>query len=41
MTTKIPFNGKQYDSPDDMPLEVREVYERAMATLKNGEQMVC
>ncbi|MFH0953877.1 MAG: hypothetical protein V1873_06075 [Verrucomicrobiota bacterium] len=32
-TSKINFNGQQYASPNDMPADVREVYEKAMASL--------
>jgi hypothetical protein len=33
---KITFNGKEYESPEAMPPEVREAYERAMEIVNNG-----
>lgn len=30
MTKKILFNGKEYDSPDEMPPDARQAYEAAM-----------
>ena len=36
MATRITFNGREYDSPEAMPPEVRAGYDRAMAMLKNG-----
>jgi hypothetical protein len=31
--TRIVFNGKEYSSREEMPAEVRQVYERTMATV--------
>ena len=31
--TKIIFNGKEYSSPEDMPPEVRRIYDNAMTTV--------
>jgi hypothetical protein len=36
MSTNITFNGEEYDSPEAMPPEVRQEYERAMEILKAG-----
>jgi hypothetical protein len=36
LSTKITFNSKEYDSPEAMPPEVRQEYERAMEILKTG-----
>ena len=33
MDAKITFNGREYNSPDEMPPQVRQLYERAMANL--------
>ena len=33
MTTKITFNGQEYNSPDEMSQQVRQLYEQAMANL--------
>lgn len=36
--TKVIFNGKEYSSPDDMPPEIRAIYDRAMNTvLSDGD----
>jgi 8-oxo-dGTP diphosphatase len=34
--TKIRFNGQEYTRVEDMPPQVRQAYERAMATLPKG-----
>jgi hypothetical protein len=31
--TRIRFNGQEYDSPDAMPADVRQTYERALASM--------
>jgi len=36
ISTRITVNGHSYHSVDEMPPEVREQYERAMAMLKGG-----
>ncbi len=36
MSTRITFNGKEYDSPDTMPPEVRQAYERAMELVRKN-----
>ena len=36
MTTRITFNGREYDSPEAMPPEVRAAYDRAVEMLKDG-----
>lgn len=36
MTARITFNGRDYDSPEAMPPEVRAAYDRAVEMLKNG-----
>ena len=33
--TKIKINGKEYNSPDEMPPDVRSLYEKAMANRQN------
>jgi Short C-terminal domain len=33
MHTRIVFNGQEYSSPEEMPAEIRQVYERTMATV--------
>jgi hypothetical protein len=33
--TKIKINGKEYNSPEEMPPDVRSIYERAMAARQN------
>ncbi|HEX6732694.1 MAG TPA: SHOCT domain-containing protein [Pyrinomonadaceae bacterium] len=33
MHTRIVFNGHEYSSPEEMPAEIRQVYERTMATV--------
>jgi hypothetical protein len=38
MVQKFIVNGVSYDSPVDMPQEVREQYERAMKVLKSVKQ---
>jgi hypothetical protein len=37
VTTKIIFNGKEYSSREDMPPEVRRIYDNAMATVLADE----
>ena len=36
MSTKITINGQQYDSPEQMPPDVRQAYEQAMEKVKAG-----
>ncbi len=36
MNTRITFNGHEYGSPDEMPPEIRQAYERAMAAVRSG-----
>jgi hypothetical protein len=36
VSLKIVFNGKEYDSVDAMPPDVRKEYEVALETLKQG-----
>jgi hypothetical protein len=36
MNTRITFNGKEYESPEAMPPEVRPAYERAMEIVNKG-----
>jgi hypothetical protein len=36
--TKIKINGQEYASVDDMPADVRRIYERAMATIESRGQ---
>jgi hypothetical protein len=38
MSIKITFNGKEYESVDDMPPEERQTYERMMAMIENKGQ---
>lgn len=33
LQTRIVFNGQEYSSPEEMPAEIREVYERTMANV--------
>ena len=37
MSQRIVVNGVEYDSPESMPPDVRQQYERAMAALKHVE----
>jgi hypothetical protein len=36
MNTRITFNGKEYESPEAMPPDIRQAYERAMEIAKKG-----
>jgi len=36
MSTRITINGQEYDSPEQMPPDVRQLYEQAMARAKAG-----
>jgi hypothetical protein len=38
MTARIVFNGQEYDNPDEMPPQVRKLYERAMENLPPNQQ---
>jgi len=40
VNTKIKVNGKEYHSLDEMPPDVRQSYERAMATAAGGDRGV-
>jgi hypothetical protein len=33
MRTRIIFNGREYSSPDEMPADIRQAYDRAMSTV--------
>lgn len=35
--TKIRVNGQEYQSVEDMPADVREAYERALASAAHGQ----
>ncbi len=38
MAARINFNGQEYNSPDEMPPQVRQLYERAIASLSQSQQ---
>ena len=38
MAARINFNGQEYNSPDKMPPQVRQLYERAIARLSQNQQ---
>jgi hypothetical protein len=38
MTTRIIFNGQEYDSPEAMPQAVRTAYQAALAKLEDADQ---
>jgi hypothetical protein len=37
MAAKITFNGQEYNSPDEMPPQVRQLYERAITSLEQKQ----
>lgn len=37
MTAKISFNGQEYNSPDEMPPQIRQLYQQAMANLAQNQ----
>ena len=37
--SKIIVNGKEYSSPDELPLELRKAYDQALANRDNSQQM--
>ena len=44
MPTRITINGQEYDSPEQMPPDVRQLYEQAMAKVKacgTGVNIAC
>src|SRR5687767_7396210 len=38
MTTRIIFNGREYKSPDDMPADVRRLYDQALQQLADADR---
>jgi len=40
ITTKIVVNGQEYDSVEQMPLEVRRIYEKTIGKFSNNDQQV-
>ena len=38
MTTRIIFNGREYKSPDEMPADVRRLYDQALQQLADADR---